>query len=109
MVAIETILETEWNGFSNSEFSKSPQCFPPSFSLIRFAVREQMSSEDFKDNRHGGHFGYRNEMILAILNLHVAPMHPTKFWLDLTRFIWRCGLRIFKMAAVAAILDIGTG
>ena len=32
-----------------------------------------MAFEDFQDDRHGGHLG----MILAILNLHVAPMTPT--------------------------------
>ena len=32
----------------------------------------------------GDHFGYRNEMILTILNLHVAPVPSTKFGLNLT-------------------------
>ena len=31
-----------------------------------------------------GHHGYRNGMILAILNLYVAPMPPIKFRLNLT-------------------------
>ena len=43
-----------------------------------------MSFEEFKDGRHGGHLGYQNEMILAILNLHVAIMLPTKFQLNPT-------------------------
>ena len=29
--------------------------------------------EDFHDGCHGGHLGYQNGTILAILNLHVAP------------------------------------
>ena len=41
-----------------------------------------MSFEDFQD---GGHLGYRNGMILAILNLYVAKMPPTKFGLNLTK------------------------
>ena len=47
-------------------------------------------------------------MILAILYLHVPPMPPTKVCLD--RFtIWeQIWLKIFKMAAVVAILDIWT-
>ena len=43
-----------------------------------------MSFEDFKDGRHDGHLEYGNERILAIRNLHVAPMLPTKFGLNLT-------------------------
>ena len=52
---------------------------------------------------------YRNITILATLNLHVTPMPPTKFGLNQTYlFESRCGLKSFKMATVAAILDIGT-
>ena len=40
-----------------------------------------MSFEEFQD---GGHLGYRNRMILAILNLYVALMHPIKFRLNPT-------------------------
>ena len=50
-----------------------------------------MRFEDFQD----GHLRYRNRMILAIRNLYVA------------RFGRRCFLKNFKMAAVAAILDVG--
>ena len=41
-------------------------------------------------------------MILAILDLHVAPMPPTKLWLNLT---YGSGAGGFKMAVQAAILD----
>ena len=44
-----------------------------------------MSFEDFQDGQHGGHLGYQNGMLLAILNLHMAPMPPTKFGLNLTK------------------------
>ena len=43
-------------------------------------------------------------MILEILNLHVAPMPPTKFWLRPT---YRLASEDIKMAAMVAILDIG--
>ena len=43
-----------------------------------------MSFEEFQDGRHGGHLGYRNGMILAILNLYVAMMSPIKFRLNLS-------------------------
>ena len=59
-------------------------CLLSSFSSIRFTVWEERSVEDFQDGRHGGHLGYRNRMILVILTLHVAPMPPTKFGLNLT-------------------------
>ena len=42
-----------------------------------------MSFEEFQDD-HGCHLGYRNGTILAILNLHVATMPPTKFQLNPT-------------------------
>ena len=43
-----------------------------------------MSFEEFQDGHHGGHLGYRNRMILAILTLHVATIPPTKFQLNPT-------------------------
>ena len=43
-----------------------------------------MLFEDFQDGRHGGHLGYQNRTVLAILNLHAAPMPSTKFQLNLT-------------------------
>ena len=62
-----------------------------------------MSFEDFQDDRHDCHLGYWNGMILVILNLQMAPMPPNKF--EHLGFGSRCGLKIFKMAAQAAILD----
>ena len=38
----------------------------------------------------GGHLGYLNATILAILNFHLAPMLPTKFLINPTRFWRRC-------------------
>ena len=61
-----------------------PQRLPLSFGPIGLMVWEEMLFEEFQDDRHGGHLGYRNGMILAILNLHVATMSPTKFRLNPT-------------------------
>ena len=47
-------------------------------------VWEEMLFEESQDGHHGGHLGYRNGTILAILNLHVATMPPTKFQLNQT-------------------------
>ena len=115
----------------------------------------ELTIEDLQNSCCGGHNGYRNKMLLATLNLHVTPMPPTKFWLNLTyhlgadevwRFkrwpswgpsqisdknyfcnseslchfdaahqVWaqsalrfgRCLLKNFKMAPLAATLDVG--
>ena len=45
---------------------------------------EEMSFEEFQDGRHGGHLGYWNGTILAILNLYVTVMPPIKFQLNPT-------------------------
>ena len=34
---------------------------------------------DFQDDRHGGHLGFPIGTILAIFDLQVTPMLPTKF------------------------------
>ena len=43
-----------------------------------------MSFEEFQDDCHGGHLGYLNRTILAILNRYVAPMSPIMFQLNWT-------------------------
>ena len=45
---------------------------------------DELTIEDLQDGCCGCHRGYRNKMSLAILNLYVAPMPPTKFRLNLT-------------------------
>ena len=45
-------------------------------------VWEEMSFKEFEDGLHGGHPGFWNGTILAILNFHVATMSPTKFQLN---------------------------
>ena len=62
----------------------SPKCLPPSFSLIPLIVPEQISFQDFQAGHHGSNLGYWNETNLAILNLHVTPMPPTKVELNQT-------------------------
>ena len=48
---------------------------PSSFSSFGLTVWEEISFEEFKD----GHLGFRNGMILAILNPYVAVMPPSNF------------------------------
>ena len=40
----------------------------------------ELTIVNLQDGCCGGHRGYYNKIVLAILNLHVAPMPPTKFW-----------------------------
>ena len=73
----------------------------------------EMSFEEFQDGHCGSQLGYRNGMILAILNLCVTVVllcvtGPQVLAQSDLRFGRRCRLSNFKMAAVVAILDIGT-
>ena len=56
----------------------------PQHKLAWSKAPSALTIEDLEDGCCGGHRGYHNKMVLAILNLHVAPMPPTKFWLNLT-------------------------
>ena len=83
---------SEWNRFSSSE---SP-CLPNASHQIsiHITLREQMSFQDFQAGHHGSHLRYWNGKNLPILNLHVTPMPPTKFGLNLTYrsgadLVWR--------------------
>ena len=60
---------SEWNDFSNSE----TMSLRSSFSSICLMVWE-MSFEEFQDGLGGGHLGYRNGTISAILNFYVNVM-----------------------------------
>ena len=41
-------------------------------------VSEKMSFDESQEGRRGGRLKYQNEIILAILNLHVSPVPPSK-------------------------------
>ena len=91
----------------------SPKCLPPSFGSIWLTVREQITTEDFQDDHRGSHLGHCNKMILAILNLHVTQMPPTKFWLNLTYHlgadvVWRFPrwLPEYRNRMILAILNL---
>ena len=74
---------SEWNKFSISE---SP-CLPNASHQVAAKsnnIPEQMLFQDFQAGHHGDHLGYWNRANLAIINLHVTPMPPTKFGFYLT-------------------------
>ena len=52
-------------------------CFD--LELTGLSVQEKKRKIDFQDGCHGGHLGFPIGMILAIFNLQVTPMLPTKF------------------------------
>ena len=54
---------------------KLPRCFLPSFESIGLSVQEKKQKIDFQ----GGHLGFSIRRILAIFDLQVTPMLPTKF------------------------------
>ena len=87
---------SELNAFSNSE---SLCCSDASHQVY-------MSLEEYRDGPHGGHLGYWNRMILVILNLYVNASHQVSA--QSNSWFGRCRLMTFKMATMAAILDIQT-
>ena len=58
---------------------KSPKCFLPSFESTGLSVQEKKQKIDFQDGCHSPHPGFTIGMILAIFDLQVIPMLPTKF------------------------------
>ena len=58
---------------------KSPRCFLASLESIGLSVQEKKRKIDFQDGCHGGHLGFPISMILAIFDLQVTPMLPSKF------------------------------
>ena len=58
---------------------KSPQCLLISLESIGLSVQEKKLNIDFRDRGHGGHLGFWIRTILAIFELQVTQMLPTKF------------------------------
>ena len=67
----------EPNNFCNSE---SLCCSDASHQVS--AQSNLRSFKGFQDGLDGGHLGYWNGMILAILNLYIPPMPPIRFLLN---------------------------
>ena len=55
----------------------------PGLESIGFWVQEKKQKIDFQDGHHGGHLGFLIGMILAIFDLQVTPMLPSKFGLSI--------------------------
>ena len=52
---------------------------PTKFESIGFSVQEKKLNIDFQDGGHGGHLGFLIRTILALFDLQVTLMLPTKF------------------------------
>ena len=57
---------------------KTPQYFLPSFKSIGLSVQEKKRKIDFQNSSHGDHLGFLIGTILAIFDLEVTLMLPTK-------------------------------
>ena len=77
-------LISDWNDFN---YFWSPSHLP-SFESIGLSVQEKQRKLDFQDGGHGRHLGSLIGTILAILDLQVTLMLPSKF-----RVNWLLGLR----------------
>ena len=52
---------------------------PSKFGGNWLSVQEKKRKIDFQDGGHGGHLGFPIGTILAIFDLQVTPMLPSKF------------------------------
>ena len=64
--------------------------FLPSSESTGLLVQKKRKT-DLQDGSHGGHLGYLMQRILAIFNLQVAPMLPTKFRVNWPRGVGGLG------------------
>ena len=74
----------ERNGFSSSKFPCCPNGFRQVSAQSVFPFWSRYQLKIFTMAAVAANLGSRNKIILAILNLHVTPVPPNKFWLILT-------------------------
>ena len=79
MAAMAAILDFRSAQFYLFLIYKSPRSLLASLESIGLSVQEKKRKIDFKDGCHGGHLGFRIGMILAIFDLQITPMLPSKF------------------------------
>ena len=78
MAAMAAILDFQSARFSLFLIYKSPRCFLASLEAIGLSVQKKRKI-DFQDGCHGGHLGFPIGTILAIFDLQVTQMLPSKF------------------------------
>ena len=75
---------SDWHDFSYFWSTSHPNV---SYEVWSLSVQEKKLNIDFQDGGHGGHLGFLIRTILAIFDLQVTLMLPTKF-----RVKWLLGL-----------------
>ena len=91
MTAMVAILDFQSARFYLFFIYKSPRCFLGSLESIGFSVQEKKRKIVFQDGGHGGHLGFRIGTILAISDLQVTPMLPTKYQVNRPRGVGGVG------------------
>ena len=76
MAAMASILDFQLARFLLFLIYKSPRCFLGSLESTGLSVQEKKRKIDFED---GGHLGFPIGTILAIFDLQVTLMLPSKF------------------------------
>ena len=66
------------NDFSQFQSISHPDASYQVSSQLAFGFRRS-KKKDFQDGHHGGHLGFPIDIILAIFNLQVTLMLPTKY------------------------------
>ena len=66
-------------------------CFLACLESIGLSVQEKKRKIDFQDGGHGGHLGFSIATILAIFDLQVTPMFPTKYQVNWPRGVGGVG------------------
>ena len=79
------------HNFSYSFIYKSSRCFLASLESTGLSVQEKKRKIDFQDGGHGGHLGFSIGTILAIFDLQVTPMLPTKYRVNWPRGVGGVG------------------
>ena len=77
--------------FSYFLIYKSPRCFLVSLESIGLSIQEKKRKIDFQDGSHGGHVGFPIGTILAIFDLQVTQMLPTKYRVNWPRGVGGVG------------------
>ena len=67
------------NYFSYVLIHESPRCFLPSLKSICLSVQKNNRKIEFQDGRHDSHSGFPIGIVLAIFDLQVTSILPTKF------------------------------
>ena len=78
MAAMAAILDLQSEILAIFDLQVTPFSLP-SFESTGLSVQEWEPKIDFQDGSHGGHLGFQIGMILAIFDLQVTLMLPTKF------------------------------